>query len=77
MGWEYSGNRLHPTQKPVASLKPLIAAFTKPGAVVLDPFAGSGSTLVAARELGRQFIGIDMDAAHHRTARARLAVAAA
>jgi len=71
--WHYSGNRLHPTQKPVQSLKPLIAAFTKPGQVVLDPFVGSGSTLVAAHELGRQYIGIDLDPDHHRTARQRLA----
>jgi len=70
--WHYSGNRLHPTQKPVQSLKPLIAAFTQPGGVVLDPFSGSGSTLVAARELDRQFIGIDLDPDHHRTARSRL-----
>jgi site-specific DNA-methyltransferase (adenine-specific) len=70
--WHYSGNRLHPTQKPVQSLKPLISAFTKPGDIVLDPFSGSGSTLVAARELGRRFIGIDLDPDHHRTATARL-----
>ena len=38
-----------------------------------DPFAGSGSTLVTAHELHRQYIGIDLDAAHHRTARQRLA----
>ena len=37
LDWQYSGNRLHPTQKPVQSLKPLISAFTKPGDVVLDP----------------------------------------
>ena len=70
--WQYSGNRLHPTQKPVQSLKPLISAFTKPGDIVGDPFAGSGSTLIAARELGRRFIGIDLDPDHHRTARQRL-----
>jgi site-specific DNA-methyltransferase (adenine-specific) len=56
----------------VQSLKPLISAFTKPGDIVLDPFSGSGSTLVAARELGRRFIGIDLDPDHHRTATARL-----
>jgi len=70
--WHYSGNRLHPTQKPVQSLKPLISAFTKPDDVVLDPFSGSGSTLVAAHELGRQSIGIDLDPDHHRTAADRL-----
>jgi site-specific DNA-methyltransferase (adenine-specific) len=70
--WHYSGNRLHPTQKPVRSLKPLITAFTNPGGIVLDPFSGSGSTLVAAHELGRRFIGIDLDPDHHRTARERL-----
>jgi DNA modification methylase len=72
LDWHYSGNRLHPTQKPVQSLKPLIAAFTGPGGIVLDPFSGSGSTLVAAHELGRQFIGIDLDPDHHRTATKRL-----
>ena len=72
--WHYSGNRLHPTQKPVQSLKPLISAFTKPGAVVLDPFCGSGSTLVAAKETGRRFIGIELDPDHHRTASTRLKI---
>jgi DNA modification methylase len=72
LDWQYSGNRLHPTQKPVQPLKTLIGAFTKPGAVVLDPFCGSGSTLVAAQDLGRRFIGIDLDPVHCRTARDRL-----
>jgi site-specific DNA-methyltransferase (adenine-specific) len=70
--WEYTGNKLHPTQKPVQPLKTLIGAFTKPGAVVLDPFVGSGSTLVAAREMNRRFIGIELDPNHHRTASSRL-----
>lgn len=73
LDWEYSGNKLHPTQKPVQPLKALISAFTKPGAVVLDPFCGSGSTLIAAQELSRRFIGIELDAQHHRTASNRIA----
>jgi site-specific DNA-methyltransferase (adenine-specific) len=73
LDWQYSGNRLHPTQKPVQPLKTLIGAFTKPGAVVLDPFCGSGSTLIAAQELGRRFIGIELDEQHHRTASSRIA----
>ena len=72
LDWQYSGNRLHPTQKPLGILTPLIEAFTRPGDTVLDPFAGSGSTLAAAQQLGRRFIGIELDPDHHRTARRRL-----
>jgi len=68
----YTGNRLHPTQKPVEALTPLIEAFSKPGDLVLDPFCGSGSTLVAARELDRDFLGIELSREHHRTAGERL-----
>jgi site-specific DNA-methyltransferase (adenine-specific) len=64
----YTGNRLHPTQKPIEALQPLIRAFCKAGGVVLDPFCGSGSTLVAAKDLDRNFIGIELDIAHHLTA---------
>ncbi|EET6038355.1 DDE-type integrase/transposase/recombinase [Escherichia coli] len=39
LGWKYSGNRHHPTEKPVTSLQPLIESFTHPNAIVLDPFA--------------------------------------
>jgi adenine-specific DNA-methyltransferase len=72
LDFPYSGNKLHPTQKPVQPLRTLIGAFTRPSAVVLDPFCGSGSTLVAAQELGRRFIGIELDPDHHRTASLRL-----
>lgn len=68
----YSGNKLHPTQKPVQALRPLIESFTKPGELVLDPFCGSGSTLEAARDLGRDWLGIELDTAHHATAISRL-----
>jgi DNA modification methylase len=70
--FRYTGNKLHPTQKPIDALKPLIAAFCPAAGVVLDPFAGSGSTLAAAKALGRRYIGFETDAAHHRTAMARL-----
>ncbi len=71
--WRYTGNRLHPTQKPVASLKPIIEAFCPAGGLVLDPFCGSGSTLVAAKMAGRGFLGIEIDADYHRLATNRLA----
>jgi len=70
--WSYTGNRLHPTQKPVASLTPLIQAFSKPNDTILDAFAGSGSTGVAARKCGRRFILIEKDAAYFRAAEKRL-----
>lgn len=52
---------LHPTQKPVAVLKRLIEIFTDPGDVVIDPCAGSGTTLRAAYELGRSAFGFEID----------------
>lgn len=52
--------RIHPTQKPLALLKNLISIFTDPGDVVIDPVAGSGSTLVAAEALGRKAFGFEI-----------------
>jgi adenine-specific DNA-methyltransferase len=72
LDWTYTGNRLHPTQKPVGILRPLIEAFSLPGDTVLDPFCGSGSTLVAAHETGRAWLGIELDPEHHATAQRRL-----
>ncbi len=51
----------HPTEKPVALMQHYIENSTKPGDVVLDPFAGSGTTGVAALQSGRKFIGIEKD----------------
>lgn len=63
---------LHPTQKPVALLEWLIRTYTNSGEVVLDPTAGSGTTLVACANTGRHGIGIEKDAAYFATAQARL-----
>ena len=68
----YSGNKLHPTQKAVAVLKPLIEAFTLEHDLVLDPFCGSGSTLLAAKILNRRYLGIELDAQYHAAATKRL-----
>lgn len=70
--WEYTGNRHHPTEKPVSILQPLIETFTQPGAIVLDPFAGSGSTCVAAFQTGRRYIGIELLAQYHTVGQQRL-----
>ena len=52
--------KIHPSQKPISVLKRLIEIFTDPGDVVIDPCAGSGSTLRAARELGRSSYGFEV-----------------
>jgi site-specific DNA-methyltransferase (adenine-specific) len=57
----YNVRRLHPTEKPVELCKRLVSYSTVEGETVLDPFAGSGSTLVAAEELGRNWIGIEIE----------------
>ena len=51
----------HPTVKPLALMRYLIQMVTPPGGIILDPFMGSGSTLVAAAELGFHAIGIEMN----------------
>jgi DNA modification methylase len=68
----YSGNKLHPTQKPVASLAKLICSFSLPGETVLDLFAGSGSTCAAAALTGRRYIGIELNEAYYTEAAKRL-----
>lgn len=72
LSWAYTGNRLHPTQKPVCSLTPLIDAYSRHHGLVLDPFAGSGTTGVAALQCRRRFLLIEKDSAHYRTACERL-----
>lgn len=62
--WERDGKnvpKIHPTQKPLKLLKRLIEIYTDPGDVVIDPCAGSGSTLRAAYELGRNVYGFEID----------------
>jgi DNA modification methylase len=75
--WKYSGNRLHPTQKPLCVLTPLIQCFSRCGDLVLDPFCGSGSTLLAAKLQGRRFIGIELGSQYCEVATDRLGKRAA
>ncbi len=63
---------LHPTQKPVMLMQALIELTTQPGQTILDPFCGSGSTLVAARNTGRRFLGCDENAEYCEVATKRL-----
>jgi len=70
--WKYTGNKIHPTQKPVSALIPLIDAYSKPGDIVLDPFGGSGSTAVAAKNRGRRFVLFEIEERFANLARARV-----
>jgi site-specific DNA-methyltransferase (adenine-specific) len=72
MPWQYTGNRLHPMEKSVAALEPLITTLSRRGEIVLDPFCGSGSTAEAASRNERHFLGIELDEEHWRTASERL-----
>lgn len=72
MPWERDGAnipKIHPTQKPVKLLKRLIEIFTDPGDVVIDPVAGSGTTLRAAAELRRNAYGFEIDRNFYRRAK--------
>ena len=65
-------NRLHPTQKPVALCEYLIKTYTNAGDIVLDSCAGSGTTLLAAKNTGRRYIGFETDEKYYNTAVERL-----
>lgn len=58
---ERDQRRVHPTQKPVALMEWIIKQVTKEGDIILDPFMGSGTTLVACAKLGRRGIGIEIN----------------
>lgn len=62
----------HPTQKPIEPMQALIRALSPPKGLVLDPFAGSGTTLHAARDEGRRSIGIEMEERYCEIAARRL-----
>lgn len=63
---------LHPTQKPIDLMRCLIELTTQPNQIVLDPFCGSGTTLVAAKELNRNFIGIEQNSEYYQISKERL-----
>ena len=70
--WEANAGKVHPTQKPVALMEYLIKTYTNEGEVVLDFTMGSGTTGVAAVNLKRDFIGIELDKGYFDIAQARI-----
>lgn len=62
----------HPTQKPLALLKRVILAHTRPGDTVVDFFSGSGSTAIATEECGRNFLGCEIDPIYHQKSLQRI-----
>lgn len=66
------GDKYHPTEKPVGLMEILIANSINENDIVLEPFAGSGATCIAARNLKRRFIGIEIDGTYCETANKRL-----
>lgn len=67
-----SGKKTHPTEKPVSLMEMYIANSSNPYCIVLDPFMGSGTTGVAAKNLGRSFIGIELDEGYFKIAQERI-----
>jgi len=66
-------NKVHPTEKPVELMEHYILNSSQPGDLVLDPFAGSGSTLLAAQQNGRRWIGCEIDPLYYYPAYSRIA----
>lgn len=66
------GNKFHPTEKPIELIKKLILQSTQPGDVILDPFCGSGSTCIAAKECNRNFVACEIEKRFCKIAEERL-----
>lgn len=75
MGASATDTGLHPTQKPLELMKLLIELATTENQIVLDPFCGSGTTLMAAKELKRKYIGFEKDEQYFQIAKKRLKTA--
>lgn len=69
-----NGDKIHPTQKPVALFEYLIKTYTNEGDIVLDNCAGSFTTGVACQNLGRHFIGIELDKEYYKIGKERMAM---
>lgn len=69
---EDSKGKVHPTQKPLQLMCWCLENYSKPDNLILDPFCGSGTTCVAAKMLGRRFIGIDISEEYCKISRQRL-----
>jgi hypothetical protein len=70
--WKYTGNTRHPIENPLMTMMLLVQAFSNPGEIVLDPFVGSGTTAVATKQLGRRYIGIDIEPVYAQQAQERV-----
>ena len=68
----FNHGNFHCTVKPISLMKYLCRLVTPPGGIILDPFAGSGSTLIAAKQEGFNYIGIEMEAEYIEIAECRL-----
>ncbi len=75
--WSMPENTDHPTQKPEKLVAKILLASSRPGAVIFDPFLGSGTTSVVAKKLGRQYVGIEIDEYYGCLAERRLELAEA
>lgn len=70
--FDVDGHPIHESQKPVALMQVLIEQSTQKGEIVLDPFMGSGTTCLAARNCGRGYIGFEIDEKYYNIAKRRL-----
>lgn len=71
--WNREEHPFHPNQKPLATISKILKHYSETGDLILDPFMGSGTTLLAARALGRNALGIEIDERYCTIARQRLA----